>query len=40
MEFFMVQGVGYRCAAYCDEDGRWHDAMTNEELYGEIYILE
>ena len=40
IEFFMVQGPGYRCVAYCDEDGRWRDACSHEELYGHIRILE
>ena len=40
IEFFMVQGVGFRCAAYRDLDGRWRDAFNNEELFGEIRILE
>jgi hypothetical protein len=39
-EHFMVQGVGFRCLAYCDEDGRWRDAFNNEELFGAICILE
>ena len=39
LEFFMVQGVGFRCAAYCDEDGRWREAHTHEELQGPIEIL-
>ena len=40
IEFFMVQGVGFRCAAYRDLDGRWRAAFNNEELFGEIQILE
>jgi hypothetical protein len=40
IEFFMVQGVGFRCAAYRDPDGRWREAFNNEELFGEIQILE
>ncbi|HEX4349244.1 MAG TPA: hypothetical protein VH251_02595 [Verrucomicrobiae bacterium] len=40
IEFFMVQGVGFRCAAYRDLDGRWRGASNNEELFGEIQILE
>jgi hypothetical protein len=39
-EFFMVQGPGFRCMAYCDHDGKWRNAFNNEELYGEISILE
>lgn len=40
IEFFMVQGTGFRCMAYCDEDANWHDAFTNEVLSGDIQILE
>ncbi len=40
IEFFMVQGVGFRCMAYCDEEGRWRNAFNNDELFGEITILE
>jgi hypothetical protein len=40
LEFFMVQGPGFRCMAYCDEDGVWHNALNNEELFGNISILE
>ncbi len=40
LEFFMVEGVGFRCMAYCDKDGKWRNAFTNEELFGDIYILE
>ena len=39
IEFFTVQAVGFRCTAYCDENGRWRDAINNEELFGEISIL-
>jgi hypothetical protein len=39
IEFFTVQGTGFRCTAYCDEDCKWHDAFTNEELFGDICIL-
>jgi hypothetical protein len=40
LEFFMVQGANFRCMAYRDEDGKWRDALNNEELYGDIRILE
>lgn len=40
MEFVMVQGVGFRCIAYRDAEGRWRNAFNNEELFGEIRILE
>jgi hypothetical protein len=40
IEFFLVQGVGFRCTAYCDPVGKWRDAFTNAELPGEVQILE
>ena len=40
VEFFMVQGAGFRCMAYRDSDGRWRAAFNNDELFGDIYILE
>lgn len=40
IEFFVVQGTGFRCVAYCDTEGRWRNAFNNEELFGEIRILE
>jgi hypothetical protein len=40
IEFFMVQGAGFRCTAYRDQDGKWRDAFNNEELFGEVQILE
>lgn len=39
-EFFVVQGVGFQCVAYRDHDGRWRNASNNEELRGDISILE
>ena len=40
IEFLMVQGAGFRCAAYRDQDGKWRDALNHEELFGEIQILK
>lgn len=40
IEFFVVQGPGFRCMAYCDQEGRWRNAIDNEELFGDIQILE
>jgi hypothetical protein len=40
VEFVMVQGVGFRCIAYRDAEGRWRNAFTNEELFGEIRVLD
>jgi hypothetical protein len=40
VEFFMVQGMGFRCMAYRGGDGSWRRAFYNEELAGCIRILE
>jgi hypothetical protein len=40
LEFYMVQGVGFRCMAYCDRNGKWRSAFNNDELYGDIHVLE
>ena len=39
-EFFMVQGFGFRCMAYRDDDGRWRTAFDNQELFGHVWISE
>ena len=39
-EFFMVQGSGFRCMAYRNQDGKWRGAFDNEELPGAIRVLE
>ena len=40
VEFFMVRGPGFRCMAYCGADARWHNAFNDEELFGDIQILD
>jgi hypothetical protein len=40
VEFFMVQGAGFRCMAYQDDEGRWRRAFDNAELAGRISIFE
>jgi hypothetical protein len=40
IEFFMVQGAGFRCMAYKEDDGKWHEAFNNEILPGAIRVLE
>ncbi len=40
IEFFMVQGTGFRCMAYRHRDGKWHGAFDNEELPGAVRVLE
>jgi hypothetical protein len=37
--FFMVQAVGFRCVADCDQQGKWRDAFTQAELFGAIRVL-
>jgi hypothetical protein len=39
VQYEIVEGPGYRCVAYCDEDGRWRSASNHQELRGEIRIL-
>ena len=40
LEFFMVQGSGFRCMAYRNNDGKWRGAFDNEVLPGAIRVLE
>ena len=40
LEFFMVQGSGFRCMAYRNDDGKWRGAFDNEVLPGAIRVLE
>lgn len=40
VEFFLVQGVGFKCMAYPDAEGRWHEAFCNAELSEPIQVLE
>lgn len=39
LEFFMVQGRGFRCMAYRNHDGKWREAFDHEELPGAIRVL-
>ena len=39
LEFFLVQGMGFRCVAYRDRHGQWRDALNNQELLGEISVV-
>lgn len=39
-EFFLVQGIGFRCMAYRGSEGKWRGAFSNEELPGPIRVLE
>jgi hypothetical protein len=40
LEFFWVQGIGFKSMAYRDAAGRWREAFRNGELPGPIQILE
>ncbi len=40
LEFFVVRGPGFCCTAYRDDAGKWHEAFSNEELFGEIQVVE
>lgn len=40
IEFFMVEGAGFRCMAYCDQDGKWRNAFNHRELPGDIQFAE
>jgi hypothetical protein len=40
IEFFLVQGIGFKCMAYLDPEGRWRRAFDNQELCGFIRVLE
>ncbi|MDR3458134.1 MAG: hypothetical protein P4N60_11850 [Verrucomicrobiae bacterium] len=40
VEFFWVQGIGFRCMAYQDQAGKWYEAFCNWALPGPIRILE
>jgi hypothetical protein len=40
VEYFMVQALGFRGMAYCDEDGRWRNAANRDFLLGRIYLLD
>jgi hypothetical protein len=39
VEFFMVEGRGFKCMAYRNQDGKWRAAFSNEELPA-VHILE
>ena len=38
-QFCLVQGINFRCVAYCDQQGTWRDASSQAELFGNIQIL-
>jgi len=40
LEFFVVRGPGFCCTAYRDQAGKWHEAFSNEELFGDIQVVE
>jgi len=40
VEFFWVQGIGFRCMAYQDQAGKWYEAFCNWALPGPVRVLE
>ena len=40
VEFFMVQGMGFKCMAYLGFDGKWRTAFDNKILPGAIRIVD
>jgi hypothetical protein len=40
VEFFMVEGIGFRCMAYRDFDGHWRGAFNNKALPGMVRVLD
>jgi hypothetical protein len=40
IEFYMLQGVGFRCMGYRDKNGKWRSALNHVELFGQIWICE
>jgi hypothetical protein len=36
----MVQGMGFKCMAYRNQDGKWRMAFDNQELPGAIRVVE
>lgn len=40
LEFFMVQGAGFKGMAYRNSDGKWRSAFDHIELPGTIRVLE
>jgi hypothetical protein len=38
-EFFLVQGSGFRCMAYRNDDGKWRGAFSDEVLQGSVRVL-
>ncbi len=40
IDFRLVQGIGFKCMAYRDQDGIWREAAGNDELPEPLQILE
>ena len=40
VEFFTVQGAGFRCMAYRNGDGKWREAFNDRELSGVVRVLD
>jgi hypothetical protein len=39
VEFFMVQGIGFRCMAWLGYDGKWRTAFENRILPGLVRVV-
>lgn len=39
VEFFMVQGIGFKCMAWMGYDGKWRTAFENQILPGLIRVV-
>jgi hypothetical protein len=40
LEFFMVTGIGFRCMAYRNGDGKWHEAFNDRKLPGVVRVVD
>lgn len=38
-DFVLVQGVGFRCIAYRDQEGMWREAFNHREILGQVQVL-
>ena len=38
-DFVLVQAAGFRCIAYCDQNGTWREAFNHREISGQVQIL-
>ena len=38
-DFVLVQAAGFRCIAYCDQNGTWREAFNHREIPGQVQVL-